>query len=71
MEDYTSFKGIINRGTHLSEYDKDILCAVFGKLQQEQADVMERIQEEVKEGLRCQEGADAPWDVVTALFGKA
>lgn len=70
MEDYTSFKGIINRGTHLSEYDKDILCAVFGKLQQEQADVMERIQEEVKEGLRCQEGADAPWEVVTALVGK-
>lgn len=66
----TDVKDIIQKSTHLSEYDKDIFIAVFEKLKLKQERLFDGISEKVKNELFKVSCMDKNWNTTTALIDK-
>lgn len=62
---------IVRRSEHLTEYDKDILCALYENLQCNQERLFNNIADKVREQMQCCKDMTSDWSVVTALINKS
>lgn len=62
---------IVRGSEHLTEYDKDVLCALYENLRESQNGLFDKIADKVREQMLCGKHTASDWAVVTALIDKA